>query len=83
MKYRICRCYSPLVGNWYIIQKKVLFWWKDLPFAFNDLFFANQFLNIKDKKEEITITPLYYDKKEKIFEDNYKYQKTVTKYFNT
>ena len=83
MKYRICRCYSPFVGTWFIIQKKVLFWWKDLPFAFKDLFYANQFLNIKNKKEEILITPLYYYKKEKIFDENYKKQKTHTKYFNT
>lgn len=83
MKYRICRCYSPLVGTWYIIQKKVLFWWKTLPFAFDDLFYANQFLNIKDKKEEILITPLYFDKKRKIFDDNNKNQETVIKHFNT
>jgi hypothetical protein len=72
-----------LVGDWYIIQKKVLFWWKTLPFAFDDLFYANQFLYIKDKKEDILITPLYFDKKCKIFENNYKNHKTVIKYFNT
>lgn len=83
MKYRICRCYSPLAGTWYIIQKKVLFWWKTLPFAFDDLFYANQLLNIKDKKKEILITPLYFNKKRKIFADNNKNQETVIKHFNT
>ena len=60
-----------------------MFWWKTLPFVFNDLFYANQFLYIKDKKEGILITPLYFDKKCKIFENNYKNQKTFTKYFKT
>ena len=83
VNYRICRCYSPLVGNWYIIQKKVLFWWKTLPFAFDDLFYANQFLYIKQNKEEINITPLYFDEKCKIFDDNYKNQKVVKKRFKT
>lgn len=83
MKYRICRGYSPLVGNWYIIQKKVLFWWKTLPFAFDSLVYANQFLNLKQNKEDIVITPLYFDKKCKMFKDDYRYQKPVTKYVNT
>ena len=42
MKYRICRHYSPMVGTWYVIQKKVLFWWRTLPLAFNDLIAADE-----------------------------------------
>jgi hypothetical protein len=37
MKLRIVRRASPLCGSWYVIQKKVLFWWRDLKLYFTDL----------------------------------------------
>lgn len=44
-KIRIVQRYSPVVGTWYIIQKKIFFWWFDLPYAFNDFKMARQFYN--------------------------------------
>jgi hypothetical protein len=41
MKLRIVRRTSPLCGSWYVIQKKVLFWWRDLKLYFTDLDKAN------------------------------------------
>lgn len=77
MKYRICRHYSPIVGTWYVIQKKFLFWWRTLPLAFNDLKIANQFIEKKDKKEKVYVISLYYNKKLHKFEDMYTYETNV------
>lgn len=60
-KFRICICYSPIMGTWYIIQKRIFFWWKSYPFAFKELYMANQFLNIHSNKESFLVTPLTYN----------------------
>ena len=77
MKYRIYRHYSPMVGTWYVIQKKFLFWWRTLSLAFNDLKMANQFIEKKDKKEKVCVTPLYYNKESHEFEDMHTYETNV------
>lgn len=71
LKYRICRCYNPLVGTWYVIQKKRFFWWKTLPFAFKELYMANQFIKVKENTESLCITNLTYNWLESNFEDAY------------
>lgn len=76
MKYRICRCYNPIVGTWYVVQKRILFWWRTLPFAFDKLSMANQFIDVKNNKEEICITPLSYNDLSFEFEERYGYDKT-------
>ena len=77
MKYRICRHYSPMVGTWYVIQKKFLFWWRTLPLAFNDLNMANQFIEKKDKKEKVCVTSLYYNEGLHKFEDMHTYETNI------
>lgn len=76
MIYRICRCYSPIVGTWYVVQKRYLFWWRDLPFAFMDVDMANQFIRVHEKTERICKTPLTYNATLDVFEEIYNIQKT-------
>lgn len=68
-KYRICQRYSPSVGTWYVIQKKILFWWHTYNVSFNDLKMSNQFLSDIEynKQNKICESPLKWSKKNKRF----------------
>lgn len=43
--YRIVRRYSAYCGTWYVIQKKIMFWWFTLPFHFSDAVIAKEALD--------------------------------------
>ena len=59
MKRRICRRYNPSLGTWYVIQKKVLFWWHTYNIFFHTVKEANQYLKYAGlKSERICETPL-------------------------
>lgn len=44
--YRIVRRYSAYCGAWYVIQKKIMFWWFTLPLHFSDAVVAKRALDI-------------------------------------
>lgn len=44
MRVRIIRRYSPFAGTWYVVQKKILFWWKDFPLVFDEKYMAKQYI---------------------------------------
>lgn len=77
MKYKVVRCYNPKVGTWYIIQKRILWWWKDLPFAFDSPMMANQFIAKHEDVEFITKNPLDFYNGE--FVNIYDISKTIRK----
>lgn len=64
IKYRICRRYAPITGTWYVIQKKILWWWHTYKINFNKLSEANNvmidMLNGDNINDEICETPLIY-----------------------
>lgn len=68
-KYRICQRYYPFSGTWYVVQKKILFWWHTYNVSFDDIKMANQFVrDIEDnKQDEICESPLEWSKKNKRF----------------
>ena len=68
-KYRICERYSPSVGTWYVIQKKILFWWHTYNVSFHDIKMANQFVRDIEyhKQKKICESPLKWSKKNKRF----------------
>ena len=76
MKYRIVRRYSPYVGTWYVIQKRIfIFFWRDLKVYFTRLKDANNFLRDKDAlKDTICSTELKYKYSTKCFYDSYPYK---------
>ena len=61
MKYRICRRYSLMSGTWYVIQKRILFWWYTYNIIFEDSNRANKILESRlegyKKKEPNCETP--------------------------
>ena len=65
-KYRVCRRYSPLCGEWYVIQVRFMWHWFTLNCAFDELFIANQMIGYLEKeptikKETLCETPLSKD----------------------
>lgn len=57
--FRICRRYNPSIGTWYVLQKKILFWWHTYNVTFETLDRANEFLHYAGlKSESICETPL-------------------------
>lgn len=72
-RYRICRRYSPLVGTWYVIQRRFLFWWLTYDFAFDELVMTNQMLRYMKRGDEdlydICDTPL--EEEDGVFVERY------------
>lgn len=58
-----------MAGTWYIIQKKILFWWHTYNVSFNDIIMANQFVEDIEynKQNKIWESPLEWSKKKKRF----------------
>lgn len=52
MRVRIIRRYSPFAGTWYVVQKKILFWWKDFPLVFDEKYMAEQYIERQLFKEK-------------------------------
>jgi hypothetical protein len=52
MEVRIIHRYNPFAGTWYVVQKKILFWWKDFPLVFHEKHMAEQFVEHQFFKEK-------------------------------
>ena len=69
MKYRIVRRYSPYIGTWYVIQKRIfIFFWRDLKVFFTELLKANDFIEDEEAlNDTICSTVLERNSKTKHF----------------
>ena len=63
-KYRICRRYYPFAGTWYVIQKRIFFfWWRTYNISFENIRDANNLLKDIEcnKNDTICETPLIWN----------------------
>lgn len=55
-RIRIVGRYAPSVGEWYVIQRKFLFWWITYPYSFHELYMVEQMIRDNDFNVKINNT---------------------------